>query len=125
MHLLVLQSGVMYLVIGGASLLVGTGVAFFLVNKVVRGKSNNRLKEAESEAEMIKQQKILQAKEKFLQLKEEHEKLINEKNGKLNQRDNEVKQKEFSTNQKQEDIQRKNTEVDSIRANLNVQLEII
>ena len=88
-HLLVLQSSmVMYLVIGGASLLVGAGVAFFLVNKIVRGKSNNVLKEAESEAEMIKQQKILQAKEKFLQLKEEHEKLINEKNGKLNQREN-------------------------------------
>ena len=83
------------------------------------------LKEAESEAEMIKQQKILQAKEKFLQLKEEHEKLINEKNGKLNQRENEVKQKEFSINQKHEDIQRKNKEMETIRENLNVQLEII
>lgn len=106
-------------------MLVGAGVAFFLTNKAVRGKSNNILKEAESEAEMIKQQKILQAKEKFLQLKEEHEKLINEKNGKLNQRENEVKQKEFSTNQKQEDILRKNKEVESIRENLNVQLEVI
>ncbi len=125
-HLLVLQSSmVMYLVIGGASLLVGAGIAFFLINKVISGKSDTVLKEAESEAEIIKQQKILQAKEKFLQLKEEHEKLINEKNGKLNQRENEVKQKEFSTNQKLEDIQQKNKEVESIRENLNVQLEII
>ena len=101
-HALVLQSTmVMYLVIGGASLLVGTGIAFFLMTTMVKKKSNNLIKEAEGEAEMIKQQKILQAKEKFLQLKEEHEKLINEKNGKLNQRENEVKQKEFSTNQKQ------------------------
>jgi ribonuclease Y len=74
---------------------------------------------------LIKQQKILQAKEKFLQLKEEHEKLINDKNSKLNQRENEVRQTELSTNQKQEDIQRNKTEVDSIRENLNVQLEII
>ena len=126
MHLLVLQSSmVMYLVIGGASLLVGAGVAFFLANKIVRGKSNNMLKEAESEAEMIKQQKILQAKEKFLQLKEEHEKLINEKNGKLNERENEVKRKEFSINQKHEDIQRKRQEIETVRENLNVQLEII
>jgi ribonuclease Y len=125
-HLLVMQSSmVTYLLIGGASLLLGTGVAFFLVNRIVRGKSTNMLREAESEAEMIKQQKILQAKEKFLQLKEEHEKLINEKNGKLNQRENEVRQKEYSTNQKLEDIQRKNQEIESIRENLNNQLEII
>ena len=111
MHLLVLQSPmVWYLVIGGGSLLVGTGLAFVLVNGIVKKKNNKLMKEAESEAEMIKQQKILQAKEKFLQLKEEHEKLINEKNGKLNQRENEVKQKEFSTNQKQEEIQRRKKE---------------
>ena len=83
MQSLVLQSNMVWL-IGGASLLVGAGITFFLVNKVISGKSNAILKEAESEAEIIKQQKILQAKEKFLQLKEEHEKLINEKNGKLN-----------------------------------------
>ncbi len=115
----------LYFVIGGVSLLVGAGIAFFLVTTVVKGKSNKLLKEAESEAEMIKQQKILQAKEKFLQLKEEHEKLINEKNSKLNQRENEVRQIELSTNQKQEDIQRNKKEIDAVRENLNVQLEII
>jgi len=112
-------------VIGGASLLVGAGIAFFLINTIVKGKSNKLLKEAESEAEMIKQQKILQAKEKFLQLKEEHEKLINEKNNKLNQRENEVRQIELSANQKQEDIQRNKKEIDSIRENLNAQIGII
>lgn len=123
---LMLQSPMaLYFVIGGASLLVGTGIAFLLVKTFVKGKSNNLLKEAEGEAEMIKQQKILQAKEKFLQLKEEHEKLINEKNSKLNQRENEVRQIELSTNQKQEDIQRNKKETDSIRENLNAQLGII
>ena len=77
-------------------MLLGIGVAFYLVNKIVRGKSNNLIKEAEGEAEMIKQQKILQAKEKFLQLKEEHEKIINEKNDKLNLRENDRSAKGFS-----------------------------
>jgi ribonuclease Y len=114
-----------YFLVGGASLLVGTGIAFLLVNTIIRKKSNNLIKEAEGEAEMIKQQKILQAKEKFLQLKEEHEKIINEKNNKLNQRENEVKQKEFSISQKQEEIQRKRSEMEAIRENLNLQLEIV
>lgn len=123
---LMLQSPMaLYFVIGGSSLLVGTGIAFLLVNTFVKRKNNNLLKEAESEAEMIKQQKILQAKEKFLQLKEEHEKLINEKNNKLNQRENEARQIELSANQKQEDIQRNKKETESIRENLNAQLEII
>ena len=106
-------------------MLLGTGIAFFLFTKVVKKRSNNLVKEAEGEAEMIKQQKILQAKEKFLQLKEEHEKIINEKNSKLNQRENEVKQKEFSISQKHEEAQRKNNELETIRENLGVQLEIV
>ncbi len=125
-YLLVLQSPVVLsVVVGGVSLLVGTGVAFIIMNVVVKRKSNNLIKEAEVEAEMIKQQKILQAKEKFLQLKEEHEKLINEKNSKLNQRENEVKQKDFAVSQKMEEVQRKNKELDAIRQNLTAQLEIV
>jgi ribonuclease Y len=124
MQSLVLQANMVWLV-GGASLLVGAGVAFLILNTLMKKKSSNIVREAEGEAEMIKQQKILQAKEKFFQLKEEHEKLINEKNGKINQRENEVKQKEFSLSQKQEDLQRKKTEVDAIRDNLTTQLDIV
>jgi len=124
MQSLVLQATMTWL-IGGASLLVGAGVAFLVINTLTNRKSSNIIREAEGEAEMIKQQKILQAKEKFLQLKEEHEKLINEKNSKINQRENEIKQKEFSLSQKQEDLQRKNSEIEAIRENLNMQIEIV
>jgi ribonuclease Y len=116
---------VLYLVIGGASLLVGAGVAFLMYSMVIRKRSSNLVKEAEGEAEVIKQQKILQAKEKFLQLKEEHEKIINEKNNKLSHRENELKQREFSISQKQEDLQRKRNEAEAIRDNLSNQLGII
>ncbi len=50
MQSLVLQTPmVLYIVVGGASLLVGTGVAFFLFNIMVKKKSNNVLKEAEGD----------------------------------------------------------------------------
>ncbi len=124
MYLIMLQTSIIFLV-GGASLLLGGGIAFFVYSAVIKRKSNNLIKEAEGEAEMIKQQKILQAKEKFLQLKEEHEKLINEKNGKLNQRESEVKQKEYSVSQKQEELQRRRKELDTLKENLSAQLEIV
>jgi ribonuclease Y len=74
---------------------------------------------------MIKQRKMLQAKEKFLQLKADHEKMINEKDGKLTQRENNIRQKEQSLSQRSEDLHEKQKELDTIRENLSVQLELV
>ncbi len=83
------------------------------------------LKEAETEADVIKKDKILQAKEKFLQLKTEHEKVINEKNQSLLAYENRVKQRENSISQRIEELERKNKDIEAIRANLTNQLELI
>ncbi len=105
--------------------LVGGVIAFFLGRKSLRTKANNIMLEAENEAEMIKKDKILQAKEKFLQLKSEHEKVINEKNSKILMAENKIKQREATLSQRIEEQQRKKNEVDSIRENLNSQLTLV
>ncbi|MBN1132993.1 MAG: ribonuclease Y [Bacteroidales bacterium] len=126
MNPLILQvTLVWYLVVGCAALLIGAGVAYLIIITVQKNRSTSIIREAEAEAEIIKQQKILQAKEKFLQLKEEHEKIINEKNSKINQRENAIKQHEFSISQKLEEYQRKKNEVEVIKENLNVQLNLV
>ena len=71
------------IIIGVIAFIVGGGIAFFMGRMTLKNKAKNILVEAESEAEMIKKDKILQAKEKFLQLKSEHEKNINEKNSRV------------------------------------------
>ncbi len=69
--------------------LAGFCVAYFVVNNVVLKKKKAQiLKEAETEGENIKKEKIFQAKEKFLQLKSEHEQFINEKNNQIQQIEN-------------------------------------
>ncbi|MBN2174946.1 MAG: ribonuclease Y, partial [Bacteroidales bacterium] len=83
------------------------------------------IKEAEEKGEVIKKEKILQAKEKFLQLKSEHEKIIQEKNAILQKNENRFKQKEATLSQRLEEFQRKQKEVDSIRQNLNAQLDLV
>ena len=113
------------LVTGGAALIAGAGIAYLVLTTVMRKKSNSIIEEAEHEAEMIKQRKMLQAKEKFLQLKADHEKVIHEKDHKISERENALKQKEFSLSQKMEDFEHKQSEVDAIRNNLSNQLEII
>jgi ribonucrease Y len=61
------------------SLVVGVVLGLTIIKKATEKKSNQILKDAEAEAEVVKKEKILQAKEKFLQLKSDHEKYINEK----------------------------------------------
>ena len=108
--------------LGGLS---GAGVSTLILKKSVQKKGNLILKEAESEAEVIKKDKILQAKEKFLQLKEEHEKAINEKNKKILEAENRIKQKESTLSKKIEEISRKEKEYDRGKETLGQQLEAI
>jgi ribonuclease Y len=105
--------------------IVGGGLALILWNFALKRKSQRILNEAKTEAEVIKKDKILQAKEKFFQLKSEHEKYINEKNNKLAQSENKFKQRENSLSQKIEEAQRAKREQEAIRENLNAQLEIV
>ncbi len=106
-------------------LVVGALITFFIIKKSNEGKAATIIKDAEAKAEVIKTDKILQAKEKFLQLKTEHEKAINEKNQHIQQAEARTKQKEQSLSQKQENIQRKDTELDAVRKNLTHQLELV
>ncbi len=113
------------IIIGAGGLLLGGTIVYFFVNRIFNNKSNSIIKEAEAEAEVIKKDKILQAKEKFLQLKAEHEEYINEKNNKMIAAENKLKQKESDFAQKREEIERKRKEVDTIKENLNTQLELV
>lgn len=113
------------IVIAIISVVLGGILSFFLVKVGLSKKSARILREADSEAEMIKKDKILQAKEKFLQLKAEHEKLINEKNGKIASAENRIKQKESAVSTKVEDLNKKNKEVDTIKDNLNSQMLLV
>ena len=106
--------------------IAGFVTAYFVVNNVVLKKKKAQiLKEAETEGENIKKEKIFQAKEKFLQLKSEHEQFINEKNSQIQQLENKVKQKEIVVNQQNQEIAKKQKEVDLIKENLKNQVEIV
>lgn len=108
-----------------SAFVIGFGASYIMWQKALKSKSKKIISEAEAEAEVIKKEKILQAKERFLQLKSEHEKVINEKNNKIAQIESRTKQKEQILSQKIEEAQRKKNEADTIRDNLTVQLELV
>jgi ribonuclease Y len=114
-----------YVIAGGGALIVGGFIAYIITQTSIKKKGNRIITEAEQEAEMIKQRKMLQAKEKFLQLKADHEKMINEKDVRVAQRENTIKQKEYSLSQKSDSIQEKQRDQEAIRENLSVQLNLV
>ncbi len=107
------------------SFICGGGLSYFLWNFTLKKKRDSMLKEAETEGEAQKRDKMLQAKEKFLQLKTEHEKYINEKNSKIIAVENRLNQKEMQLSQKIEEQQRMRNELDAMRENMNVQLGLL
>src|SRR5579862_2075197 len=115
--------------IGG---LPGVLIGRFLLRKLFKdqeisaqNKVKKILKDAENDSEILKKNKLLEAKERFLQMKAEHEQQINEKNNNINQRENGVKQKEQSFNSRLENMNRKESELDNVRKNLERQTEIV
>lgn len=81
--------------------------------------------EAKKEAENIKRDRILEAKEKFLQMKAEHEEEVNKRNRSVEERDRNLKQKEQTVSQQREQLKKKEEETDVIKQNLSRQLELV
>ncbi len=103
----------------------GIAISYLLLSWTLRRKREAIIREAETEAEVIRKEKILQAKDKFLELKAENEKIFNEKNNRMVQFEMRLKQKETAINQKQEEYHRKQKEIDAIRDNLSNQIELV
>ena len=100
--------------------------AYILIRRsLLKGKSEEIIEKAEIEAEKIKNEKILQAKEKFLSLKSEHEEYINGKNAQVREAESRVKQKENTLNQKMSELDRRNKEVENVKSSLKGQQEAL
>ncbi len=103
----------------------GLGLWALISHLLLKLKVQRILKEADEKAEIIKKQRILEAKENFLQQKAEHEKQVNERNNKVQQGETRIKQKETTLNQKIEENQRKQNELQSQKDKLNAQMEMV
>lgn len=119
----------MEIIIGIIGLVVGGGIGVFATSTVLRNKllakSQQVLLDAEEKAEVIKKDKILQAKEKYLQLKSEYDKRVQETNSKIAAAENKIKQREQVLSQKVEELQKKSSELKNASENLNNQIEIL
>ena len=116
---------VVTIVVSIACFIVGGFASYMFFKHGLKSKYDKILKEAETEAEVIKKNKLLEVKEKFLNKKADLEKEVSLRNQKIQQAENKLKQRELVLNQRQEEIQRKKTEAEAVKENLEAQLVIV
>ena len=104
---------------------VGAGLSYVFFRYGLKTRYDNIIKEAETEAEVIKKNKLLEVKEKFLNKKADLEKEVALRNQKIQQVENKLKQREIVLNQKQDEVQRKRNEAEAIKENLEAQIAIV
>ena len=127
-----MEPNILSIIIGGASLIVGT-----ILGKIIFTKNTKKLvddaridaekiiADGKSQAETLKKEKILEAKEKFVQMKVDHEKDVIVRTQKLNESENRIKQKEQSISQKDANLDKQAKENEVIKENLNRQIEVV
>ncbi|SIT94552.1 ribonuclease Y [Pontibacter indicus] len=111
---------------------VGVYIGRVLLQKVykqqeeaARQKAKSIIREAEINAESIKKDRMLEAKEKFLKLKSEFEEESNKKKNIIIQNENKVKQREQHVAKQLEQTKRRETELDKEKEALDHQLELL
>src|SRR6187399_1537125 len=102
---------ILYIIIGAVALVLG-----ILLGKLVFAKNTKKqIEEADTQAqriiadgqlqaETLKKEKLLEAKEKFVQLKSDHDRDVMQRNQKIVEGENRIKQKEQSLNQKEQNL---------------------
>lgn len=115
-----------------AALLIGLIAGKFIFNKNTQKlveeseqHAERLIKDAQLQAETLKEKKILEAKEQFLQLKSEHEKTVLQRNQKINDGENRIKQKEKELNDKTQLAQKQAQEYTLKKDNLDRQIEVV
>ena len=95
-------------------------------NKILsatKKESNSLIKQAKVEAEALKKDKILQAKEKFIELKSEHEKVILNREKKISEVEKRTREKESQIQSQMDKTKRLNTSLEHKEKDLNHKLE--
>ena len=105
--------------VGG--ILIGAGV-YYLISRI---SAANIIKKAEEEAEVIKKNKVVEAKEKFIALKLEHDNTVREQDKRIQQQEQRLNQREQQLNQRQGDVQRSLNEVNQKLQNIEQRQQAI
>ncbi len=116
------MSSIITVVIVGVGCLVAGAVVTLLVQKsMARSRAKLILDEAARDAEALKKEKLMEAREEELKIKNDAERQANQRLSKVQSAEAKLKQRELQLNQQQSENQRTRNELETTRTNLEAQ----
>ena len=114
-----------YILTGIGALALGV-IATLIVTRIIsKARGNGIIDDAKLQAEKIKNEKIIEAKEAEMKIKTEAERQANSRLAKVQQAEAKQKQRELQLNQMQSEVQRKKNENDTFKINLENQQALL
>ena len=108
-----------WIIIAAVCAIIGYFVAMNVSRKNASSRANIIIDEANREAEVIKEKRILQAKEEEMKILGDAERSANQRLQKIQSNEARLKQREIQLNQMQSENQRRKNELDNTKANLD------
>ncbi len=121
-----------FLISAALTLVLSLGISTLLYKRKMRknkreneGRAKLIIKEAELQAETLKNNRILEAKERFLKMKQEFEEETNKRKNQIISNEQKIKQREAQLSKELENVKRKELDLDEDRKSLAQQHEMV
>lgn len=108
-----------------ACLVAGGLITWLLISTAFKKRATKIVTEAEAQAEVIKKDRILQAKEKFLAMKTECEKDINARNQKMVAAETKIRQREQQVKSSFDELQKRQHDLQTAQDDLARQKDVV
>ena len=119
-----MTSILIYVIVAVAALAIGAVVTNLIGRNMAHSRANIIIDEAKKEAELIKQNKLLEARNEQRDIIAEAEKQANQRMQKIQSAESRVKQRELQLNQQQSENQRAKNDNEQTKAKLEEQLAL-
>ncbi len=113
------------IIVGAVAIIIGVVATIIVQRSIAGSQAKTIIEEARQEAEVLKQTKLLEAREEEIRIKAEAEKQANSRLAKVQQSEARVKQRELQLNQQQGDLARRRNELDSAKTGLEAQAAML
>ncbi len=112
-----------WIIIALVAAAIGYFAADYMSKKRAASRARTIVEDAEREAEVIKEKRILKAKEEEMKILNEAERVASQKVQKAQAGEQRVKQREHQLNQQQSELARRKNELDNLKVNLDSRRE--
>jgi len=113
---------IIYAAVALVALAIGVAVTLVIQKNLAQSRAKVIIDEANNEAKVLKEKKLLEAREEEMRIKNEAERQAQQRMSKVQSQESKLKQRELQLNQLQSENQRARNEIEQMKTRLNDQI---